>query len=354
MTLGIIGWAVVQSLWQWTLVAGLAALILGCLRDARAQTRYAVGCAALLTMALMTLVTLNATPSLAEPVRMRTLYAWRGLAMLPGIDAAGTSIVRAIAVIWLGGVVVGSIRLFNDWRHVRRLCLPATSAVDDTSQSAAAALHERLRLRQRVPVRRSRLASVPMVVGVRQPRILLPAHAAALLTTDQLRGVLAHELGHVRRGDVALNAVQAVADVLMFHHPAARWLSRRIRTEREYACDDVAVAVIADAHAYARALALLEEARSDCRLVVAAAAGTLLDRVQRVLKQPRGGLTPVRGAIAMAGASILAIALFALAMNVPPPWVPAGARLRRPGPAPGGVMSPRPGASLPQKRSVGP
>ena len=47
MTLAAIGWTIAHSLWQWTIIGGVAALALACLRNARAHTRYVVGCAAL-------------------------------------------------------------------------------------------------------------------------------------------------------------------------------------------------------------------------------------------------------------------------------------------------------------------
>jgi beta-lactamase regulating signal transducer with metallopeptidase domain len=305
----------------------------------------------LLLMALVTSATLMMTPAIAEPMRMRTLYAWRGLVMRPDIDAAGPAIVRTVAILWIAGVMVGAARLIHDWRRLRHLRASIAANPDDAAHAAGTGLQELLGIRRRVPVYRSAAAGVPMVIGFARPAILLPAHAAIVLTIEQLRAVLAHELGHVRRGDVVINLLQAIGDVLMFHHPAARWLSQRVRTEREYACDDVALAVSGDAPGYARALVLLEDARDNCRLVLAAAAGTLLDRVQRILAQPRRVLTPARGALLMASAVIVALGLFALSANVPPPWVPTGARLRRPGPPPG-AMAPPPTPSRP-RRSVG-
>jgi beta-lactamase regulating signal transducer with metallopeptidase domain len=110
-------------------------------------------------------------------------------------------------------------------------------------------------------------------------------------------------------------------------------VSRQIRTEREYCCDDAAVAVSGDAHTYARALAALEDARSDQPLAVAAASGTLLDRIQRIVRHPRPALTAARGALICAVALVVAGAMLAVAINIPPPWVPAGVKLRRPMPA---------------------
>ena len=143
-----------------------------------------------------------------------------------------------------------------------------------------------------------------MVLGWRRPIILLPARTTDQLTGDQLRAVLAHELAHVRRHDYVTNLFQIAADALLFHHPAARWLSRRIRVEREYCCDDEAMAVARDPNMYARALAALEESRTESRLAVAAASGTLLDRIQRIAGVPRPTLTPLRGSIALVGSAI--------------------------------------------------
>ena len=62
------------------------------------------------------------------------------------------------------------------------------------------------------------------------------------LTPEQLDAVIAHELGHIKRFDVAVNFLQVIAETLFFFHPAVWWLNRRIRADREDCCDDVAVA----------------------------------------------------------------------------------------------------------------
>ncbi len=62
------------------------------------------------------------------------------------------------------------------------------------------------------------------------------------LTPEQLEAVIAHELGHIKRFDVAVNFLQMIAETLFFFHPAVWWLNRRIRADREDCCDDVAIA----------------------------------------------------------------------------------------------------------------
>ena len=186
-----------------------------------------------------------------------------------------------------------------------------------------------------------------MVFGVLRSTILLPEKASSNLDPDQLKGVLAHELAHVRRRDYAANLLQVAAEAAIWFHPAARWVSRRIRIEREYCCDDEAIRIGTDPADYARALARLEDARYDCPLVIAASSGTLLDRIRRIVGHPRPVLTPVRAAVTLLGAIGLASAIATLAQVVPP-GVPLDAKLkaRRPGPA--GAVIPAPGPSFPR------
>jgi hypothetical protein len=104
------------------------------------------------------------------------------------------------------------------------------------------------------------------------------------LPSEQLEALLAHELAHIRRLDWLSNGVQCVIESLLFFHPGAWWLSRRIRQEREHACDDLAVAACGDAIALAEALAQLERHRHPSpRLVLAAHGGSLMQRITRLL-----------------------------------------------------------------------
>lgn len=57
------------------------------------------------------------------------------------------------------------------------------------------------------------------------------------MTPDHLEALLAHELAHVLRHDYAVNLLQSLLEIALFHHPGVWWLSRRICRERELACD---------------------------------------------------------------------------------------------------------------------
>src|SRR5439155_4572640 len=138
------------------------------------------------------------------------------------------------------------------------------------------------------PVRllESAIVHVPTAVGIYRPAILLPASVFTGLPTRGLEALIAHELAHVRRHDYLVNLLQAVAETLLFYHPAVWWVSGRIRAEREHCCDDLAISATGDARSYARALVRLEEMRgSGPSLAVAAAGGNLWNRVVRLLRE---------------------------------------------------------------------
>ena len=131
----------------------------------------------------------------------------------------------------------------------------------------------------------STLIEVPTLIGAFKPVILIPASALSGLSAEQLDALLAHEIAHIRRHDYLVNLTQSVIETLMFYHPAVWWLSGQIRSEREFCCDDAAIAHTATPMLYARALATMETLRMPNSLAVAAASGSLLIRVRRILGQ---------------------------------------------------------------------
>jgi beta-lactamase regulating signal transducer with metallopeptidase domain len=91
---------------------------------------------------------------------------------------------------------------------------------------------------------------MPAMFGIRRPAILLPA-AADEWPDDRRRAVLLHELAHVARQDCLWQTLAAVACALYWVHPGAWWIARRMRIERELACDDFVLSAGMGAYDYA-------------------------------------------------------------------------------------------------------
>ena len=95
--------------------------------------------------------------------------------------------------------------------------------------------------------------SVPMVWGVLKPRLLLP-QGFETWSSEKQRGVLLHELAHLKRGDpLALWAAQWVK-ALHWFNPLV-WLTfRQLRADQERACDDAVLRHGVRASDYAQSL----------------------------------------------------------------------------------------------------
>ena len=100
----------------------------------------------------------------------------------------------------------------------------------------------------------------PALCGLFRPVILLPRPLAEKLSPAQLRAVLLHELVHLRRGDVWVNCLQALIQIVYWWHPLLWPANARIRRAREEAVDDTVMLALHD-HAEVYAPTLLEVAK---------------------------------------------------------------------------------------------
>ncbi len=110
-----------------------------------------------------------------------------------------------------------------------------------------------------------------------------------------------------------LNTLETLVDTLLFYHPAVWWVSHRIRIERENCCDDLAAQICGDRLTYARALVDLEQARaSHPAFAMSAAGGSLMDRIQRLLRASEPQRHSPAWLPALAGLAALACMVLAL------------------------------------------
>jgi beta-lactamase regulating signal transducer with metallopeptidase domain len=74
-----------------------------------------------------------------------------------------------------------------------------------------------------------------------RPRVILPTELVPYLDSGQLADVLRHELIHVRCRHYMWDRLAALGCRLVFFHPAVWFAHRRMRQERELACDQAVV-----------------------------------------------------------------------------------------------------------------
>ena len=336
-----LGWALVHFLWQGAALAALLAVVLALTPPRAARTRYTLSLLALVAMLVIPVATaVRSYQPLSETRRAATSPA-----PAPGSPATETGSTAAVApagpvgpagtvgtrfsslregldpmlpwlvTLWVGGVLLLSVRLTHGWLGARRLRITGTRPASAPLLAALHQLAARLRVSRPVQLVESLIVEVPAVIGWLRPVILVPSSALTGLTPQQLEVLLAHELAHVRRYDYLVNIVQCVIETLLFYHPAVWWVSRRMREEREHCCDDLVVQACGDAQLYASALVEMERLRpATPRLALAAtgSGGSLLTRVRRLIlpATARSEFLP-RWAAGVAGVVAVTIALLA-------------------------------------------
>ncbi len=142
--------------------------------------------------------------------------------------------------VWLVGVgvccastLIGAISLCGLGRSSQRVS-------DESQLGLLTDLCRQLGVRRPVTLLQSHHRSMPMTWGAVRPRLLVPSEFADW-ENDRKQTVLLHELAHIKRRDYLVQLVTGLACAIHWFNPLV-WLARRqMVSEREGACDDLAL-----------------------------------------------------------------------------------------------------------------
>ncbi|MEX0611669.1 MAG: M56 family metallopeptidase [Pirellulales bacterium] len=197
-----------------------------------------------------------------------TLQAW-----LMIVHAAGSAALAA----WLAW----------QWLQLHRVLRQAQRLTDGPLYARFLALSRRLKL-----ARSARLLVVPgdgtpFSCGLWRPTVVVPQALAQRSSSQSVQIALAHELAHHARGDLWINALQAVLCAIWWFNPFVWLMNRALRTVREECCDDLILAQnLAADDAYCAALLHVAAGQaSPPRLALQMAAGPrqLARRICRIM-----------------------------------------------------------------------
>ena len=280
-----------------------------------------------------------ATPAAARPAPARRREtSWPLVAF---------AVYLAVALALLARMAVGI-------RFGKRLQNSATTIGD---VDAVEALSRAAGLRAIPRLAESDMLSVPLMLGVREPAILLPA-GWRQWDADEFAAVLAHELSHVKRHDALVQRLALIHRAIFWFSPLAWWLERHLADLSEQASDEAALAGGADRTRYAETLlgffAELEAApaRVWWHGVAMAKAGQAEKRVERILAWRNAMSNKLTKALVV-GLAVCAAPVVALTASLhptvydisapPAPQAPAPPPIAMdPAIAPGPMPAPRP------------
>lgn len=211
---------------------------------------------------------------------------------------------------WLVGAVTVLSAPITGRIVLRRWAREAEPIIDDDWTALLREMSAQLGLTRRIALLRSARADMPMTWGWLRPVVLLPADSESW-DVDRRREVLLHELAHVRRLDCLTQMIARAACAVYWFHPLAWFAERRMRIERERACDDVVLLAGARASDYAGHLLEIAQTRRVPRAAALAALemarpSQLEGRLTAILDPARRRQAPGRG---VAAVSLLAAVL---------------------------------------------
>lgn len=94
----------------------------------------------------------------------------------------------------------------------------------------------------------------PMVFGIIDTIILLPASLCTHLTSAQLKFILLHELAHILNNDFIINLLIEFASILLWFNPFVMLFKKEIQLQREIACDEFVISKMNEPLYYSKTL----------------------------------------------------------------------------------------------------
>lgn len=281
-----------------TLLLAVAALAAAVLRGRTAADRHMVWFAALAALAVLPIAgwvtpgwELPGGPwlsvgQMAEPVAspldpgaagadarvlaLNAAQAASGSTANEGVAGGREPAISWLVLIWLSGVALVLIFLGLSLVRARWMLRRSRRCRDPRVLTRAKQLSEDLGIRREPDLLTSADLTVPAATGLFRPSILLPARASDW-SDETLRSVLIHELAHVRRHDLMAHVLGRLSCALYWPHPGVWLAARRLRSERERACDDLVLAAGVEPTLYAACLLDLARAARAGRGLPAAA-----------------------------------------------------------------------------------
>ena len=140
--------------------------------------------------------------------------------------------------LWLGGVAALLVYQGAGYALARRKLLRGAEPGSAEETALLADLAAQMKVGRTPPLLHTADAASPMVLGLARPVLLLPE---GQLPEEALEVVLRHELTHLKRRDVAYQALLLLARTVHWFNPLVWWMGREAGRSLELCCDDAVV-----------------------------------------------------------------------------------------------------------------
>jgi bla regulator protein BlaR1 len=206
--------------------------------------------------------------------------------LLQQAEAFITTYAKYITGLYMIGLMLHAFKLMGGFVHIHHIRKQKNLSADGTWTAKAAELCKQLKIVKTVALYFSAQVDIPLTIGYFKPIIIFPIALINNLDTEQVEAILLHELAHIKRHDYLLNILQCVMETLLCFNPFVWLISKTIRQEREYCCDDIVMDEEYNNFTYSKALYIIAQQNSQDYALAMASAGKnkypLLNRIKRL------------------------------------------------------------------------
>lgn len=153
-----------------------------------------------------------------------------------------TFIHSLLVFFWSIGVFVMFVLLYRSAKQVKALHSSALPLQNEVINTLYIKCLNETNSKNTIPIYSTAFLKSPVLAGFLRPRIYLPIHLisdfnAGTISATDLRYMLLHELQHYKHKDILVGYLINTANVFYWFNPLIGYFLKKIRQERELACD---------------------------------------------------------------------------------------------------------------------
>ena len=254
----LLGWTILHSIWQITLIALVLRLLLSWTSKYDATIRYALSISALFLATFwsaptfigeLNQVTFTANQAINSSSEgnntieiSTTAITFSPSSYLKKVEVQAAKLIAPmmpfLAIFWFIGILFFASRILVGLFQLHHFSNNGIQLLPSSWDTRLLKLKHLSGIHRPIRVRLSNLVETPITYRFVRPIILLPFSLFTGLSDEQIEVILLHELAHIKRQDYLVNLLQSCIEVLFFYHPLIWWMSKQVRLEREHCCDD--------------------------------------------------------------------------------------------------------------------
>ena len=160
-----------------------------------------------------------------------------------------TFIHTLLVFFWSIGIFIMFFLLYCSVKQVKALHSSALPLQNEELNALYIECLNEVNSKHTIPIYSTAFLKSPVLAGFLHPRIYLPIHLisdfnAGTISSTDIRYMLLHELQHYKHKDILIGYLINTVNVFYWFNPLIRYFLKRIRQERELACDSAVLQLL--------------------------------------------------------------------------------------------------------------